>query len=1043
MHRLIEAAKKRTVLILISLAVILVWGGASAYRMQRDYLPSISNPTLMITVQAQHDRADQIRTSVAGPIEQAVRGVRELQSMETNSFEGGLLLSLAFPLNYDMDRAEREVADALLPVSLPEEVGRPTVTRVSTGSFPMMRLTLTSPSGQVDENTLRTAVQARVSDEVLHAPGVGEVRVTGAAKNGYVLTIRMDDLIKAGLTIDDVKRALAGFSFPSVQGNLTDSQMSVPLEASGWAPEVADLERLSVRGADGSSVPLSSVADVSKSLVDLQTISRTDGAASVVLDVLKKPSANITEVSKNVRDRISDVSLALPGDAKLAIAYDQGKEVQSSLNGLLREGLLGCLFSMVSVWLFFRNTRSTLLIALSLPICILATAGLLGAMGFSLNLLTVSGLVVAMGRVIDDTIVILDNAHRKLQQSGRPFLSSALMAEAAGEMLPAIVSSTATTVAVFIPIALVGGMIGAAFSGFAWSVVLSLLISLLVAAVIVPVLYYAWQRGRPGAAAVSVEPFSERLLQWAIPHKGKWIAGFAALLLAAVAGALLLPINFLPAQTSGQINVQLEYPERTTLAQIDASVKRMEQALKADPGVETFSSVLGSSFTPQFDDVFDAGGGWIQGGNIANIAVSVREDEDVDAVTDRLKDRLVSLSDSAVVTVTNQNISGDDSQLRIDLTGADEATLAQAAALVRNGLKDIPNLSVMGEADDEAGAPGYRVALDRAKLEQAGVQPDQVLERVRNYLSGGTRVEVNAGDRTTVPLEIRTKLPAMPEDASGLQLPETEALALLGRETFRGKDGKDVPLEQLATLTRDDRPSVLRERDGTPFAVVTANMTSRDIEGVAQEVRKQLSRLTLPAGVRYSTNGITAQVEQMIWEMGIAISVSVILILLILSMMFRGWRAPLVVLCCIPFAFIGSVAGMLLAGGEWNLATLVGLLMLTGIAATNGIVLVDRVERRLASGMPPREAILTGAASRVRPVLMTAVTTVLTLLPLCFSSDGDTVISRSLGIVVVCGMISSTLISLLVIPLLYDWLLVRGSRPVTVGRPAGKLLETP
>ncbi len=245
---------------------------------------------------------------------------------------------------------------------------------------------------------------------------------------------------------------------------------------------------------------------------------------------------------------------------------------------------------------------------------------------------------------------------------------------------------------------------------------------------------------------------------------------------------------------------------------------------------------------------------------------------------------------------------------------------------------------------------------------------------------------------------------------------------MLGKETFKGNDGRDIRLDQFASLSPANGPSVIREREGRPFSVVTANITSRDLEQVSAQVKDLVDHLVLSSGIQYSINGIPAQADQMIYDMSIALSVSALLVLFILSILFRGWRAPLSVLLCIPLAFIGSVLGMLVSGGEWNLASLVGLLMLSGIVVTNGIVLVDKIERNLSAGISPKEAILQGTSTRVRPVLMTAVTTILTLLPLCFSASTDTVVSRSLGIVVVCGMISSTLISLLAIPILYELL---------------------
>ncbi|MCZ8514413.1 efflux RND transporter permease subunit [Paenibacillus filicis] len=1024
MNRILEAVMKRSMFIIMALVILLVWGGISAYRMKRDYLPSIDNPTLMVAVHAPDYQAGQIKSAVTEPIERAVRKVSGLETLETNSFDGGLLVSLYFRVGYDMNRAENDVSYALDHAFLPAGVDKPSVTRVSTSSFPIMRISLTSPSGKMDENTLRTSAQTQIAAELKSLSGVSDVRVTGGGNNGYALTLRMADLSKAGLTIEDVKSSLAEVHLDGVQGKITNSQVSIPLQATGPTPGERELKQLPIRGADGHHVPLAAIGDLSKSIVDLQTVTRTDGKPSVVMDVLKTTSSDITEVSERIRSRIQNMPGVQAGELQLTVLFDQGQQVQSSLNGLVKEGLLGCLLSMVCVFLFFRNIRSTVLIALSLPICLMTAAGLLKTMGFSLNLLTVSGMIVAMGRAIDDTIVVLDNMHRKAEE-WKEKLNTRLLVEAVKEMVPAIVSSTATTAAVYIPIALVGGMISSAFSGFAWSVVIAIVTSLLVAALVVPSLYHLWQGVRAGARTPSIEPGSLRVLSWAFRRKG-WIAAVCAgLLVIAVAGVFFLPVNFLPANKSGQINVQLEFPQGTTLTQVDAAVKRMEQALQSDAAVASFSSVLGSSFTPQFDDVFDAGGGWIQGSNIANIAVSVKELRNVDRVAAELQQRLAGLSGGAVYTVSNQNIAGDDSQLRIDLSGADALTLDQAARLIRSKLGLIQGLGVAGSADDKEGAQRFQLVLNREALERTGVSPEEVFGRVRDYLSEGMRIDVRTRGQEKVPFTIHTDLLAHVGGTSVMAEPQTGILTLLGKETFKGLDGKTVRLEELASLNPSSGPSVIREREGRPFTVVTANIVSRDVEKVTGQVNKVLDELVLPPGVHYTMNGISAQVDQMILEMGIALSVSIILVLFILSIVFRGWRAPLTVLLCIPLAFIGSILGMLVWGGEWNLASLVGLLMLSGIVATNGIVLVDKIERNLNAGISPKDAILQGTVTRVRPVLMTAITTIMTLLPLCVTGGGDTVFSQTLGIVVVCGMISSTLISLVVIPLLYACMLDR------------------
>jgi multidrug efflux pump subunit AcrB len=1021
MKRLIEATMHRATVIIASLVLILIWGAMSAYQMQREYLPPINNPTLLVTVHARDFHADQVKSSILGPIEESLRKVGGLETFETNSFDGGLLISLYFAMNYDMSRAETDVAYALDRISMSQGVDKPSVTRISTNSFPIMRLSLTSPSGKVDETTLRTTLQSQVTNELKNAAGVSDVHVTGAGTSGYVLTIRMADLKKNGLSIDDVKHSLADIPSTWVQGNITNSQVSIPLQAMGWNQSEQELKQLPLRGGDGHTIPLSAVADLSKSMIDQQTISRTDGAASVVFDVLKTPSSNITEVSKKIHDRIANIPGIEAGDIRLSVLFDQGEKVKSALFGLCKEGLLGCLLSMICVFLFFRNIRSTAIIALSLPVCLMATTGVLHTMGISLNLLTVSGLIVAMGRVIDDTIVILDNIYRRANQTAAK-LNSGMLAEAVMEMIPAVVSSTATTVAVYIPIAIIGGMISSAFSGFAWSVVIALVTSLLVAMFVAPAFYYIWHKGRMTDSAVSIEPFSYKTLSWAFERKKRFIASFIFIFLIAGIGAFFLPVNFLPANRSGQINVQLEFPDGTSVTQVDATVKRMEQTLKSNSDITTFSSVVGSSFTPQFDDVFDAGGGWIQGDNVANIAVSIKNAADVTTATAMIEKQLADISGSAICTVTNQNIAGDDSQFKINLSGADAATLDNTAKLIRSKLSSVNGLSVVGAANDKEALPKFQLSLNREALERAGVKPDEVYTRIREYLSEGSKFEVKSQNQETIPFVIHTDMLNNIAGSSAMTEPQTQILTLMGTEIFIGKDGRNVRLDEIASLGPVSAPSIIRQHEGRPFSVVTANITTRDIERVSRQVKDTLQQLALPPGVQYSMNGITAQVNQMIYEMGMALSVSVLLVLVILSSVFRGWRTPMSVLLCIPFAFIGSIAGMLVSGGEWNLASLVGLLMLAGIVVTNGIVLVDKIERHLATGMKTQEAVLKGTASRVRPVLMTAVTTILTLLPLCFSASSDTIVSQSLGVVVVCGMISSTLISLLAIPMLYEWL---------------------
>ncbi|NHW35587.1 efflux RND transporter permease subunit [Paenibacillus aceris] len=1013
MQPMIEAVMKRSFLVVVSILLILGWGGMSAYKMEHDYLPPINNSTLMISVRADNYQAAQVKASLAGVMEQAVSNMNGLESVETSSFNGGLLCSLYFPFQYDMDKAEDEVTQAMSGLTFPSGVDKPLVTRVSTSSFPMMRISLAGQSDQTDENGLRTSLQKELVNQLKSVPGVSEIRVTGGGNNGFAVTIRMKDLEKMGFTLDDVKRSLAssGTDFP--QGKIVSSQMTIPVRVTGWGVSAQDLGETRIQGSDGKTIPLSAVAEVSPSMVDLQTISRMDGKPSVILDVLKSPSSNITDVSKRVHQRIHELQGTLPSGIQLSIPFDHAEDIQASLKGLIREGLLGCLFSMLSVLLFLRNVRATVLIAISLPICLLATTALLKGMGISLNILTVSGLVVAMGRVVDDSIVIVDNMYRRIQESDRKVYLHHL-AGAVREMLPAIVSSTATTIVVFLPILLVGGIVQSSFASFAWTVVIALIVSLLVSIVVIPALAHLWWKDFRMNARTA-EPLVNRILQWAFPRK-KWVVGLVVVIfIGTIAQAIFLPVNFLPASGPGAISIKVALPEKSSGQAVDIEVKRVEDLLKSDPQIATFSATIGSSFIPMFDDVFDEGGGWIQSSKEANLIANLEANANLDTVVTELNKKLWNLDSAARFTVTNRNIAGDDSLLKIVITGASANELDTVALKIRNKLAFVPGLSVEGAENDTESGPAYHLALNEDQIKRNGIKVEDILNRIQPYVSQGTRIYTAVGDQR-IPLIINTDLDTTSKQSG------KDVLALLSGETFQSKDGHTISLKQLTSLAPNNELSVYRDRDGQPFAVVTANIVSNDVEKVTSQTQSLLEELTLPRGVSYSFGGISGQVQQMIMEMAIALSISVILVLLIVSTVFRGWKAPLSVLVCIPLSVIGSVWGLVVFGMQWNLAAFIGILMLVGIVVTNGIVLVDKIERNMASGMIPEEAILQGTMSRVRPILMTAFTTILTLLPLALSSRTDTVISQTLGVVVVGGMLSSTFISLIVIPVIYKWM---------------------
>ncbi|WP_040948981.1 efflux RND transporter permease subunit [Gorillibacterium massiliense] len=1017
MNKLIQSVMQRSVIILIFVILIIAWGGAAAFQMQRDYMPGITNTTLMVSLRASSYQANQVQTDLTSKLNDALKSVDGLSNIETTSYDGGLLMNLYFPMNYNMKKAESDTKQALASAALPDGVNTPSVTHLTTSSFPILSYSLTAANKKIDDLTLRSAIQTSIVKQLKSVPGVAAVNTTGGANNGYVITVRMKDLLKSGMTIDDFNQSVTA-SLPNwSQGNIANIRASIPVQVKSWDASDEELGNLTIKNKKGDVVPLSAVADISHSLTDVKTVSRTNGEASVLIDVIKTPSTNITDVAKVVKARVADLPSVQNGDVSMRLTLDRAHDLNDSLMGLVREGLLGCLFSMLCVLFFFRNLRSTLIIAISLPISLLATTAILKSMGITLNILTVSGLIVAMGRIVDDAIVILDNMYRRTQEhKEEPALR--VLSSAVVEMLPAIFASTATTVAVYIPIAMVGGIVGASYSGFAWSVVIAIGVSFFTAMIVIPSLaFLGWKGG--STKTVTLEPAMRPILQASLKHKKTVIGITLALLVCAAALGSQLPFSLLPSTTSGEVAVKVEMPKGSTLAEVDDQVKHVEDVLHQNKNVSSYSANFGTTFTPQADDVFDQGGGFIQQPNVANLSLTLVDKKHLNSFIQSLQNSLDPIAGKSVITVSNQSIAGDDSQMKIMLTGADQTTLETAAQTIRTQLAKIDGLSVNGKADLTNGAVKYAITLKQDQIAKYGIKMEDLNKVISRYMAKGKDFDIPTS-KGIIPVDVYLDPIAT---GSGAKAEDTaQVLSALAAETFTSKDGQPVRMDQLAVIQPNDAASSIQERDGKPFAVVTTQIVASNMSKVSNEVTSMLAHIELPQGVTYSLGGISQQVTQMVEEMVIAVAVSILLVLLIISFVFKGLKAPMAVLVSIPLALIGVVLSLYLIHGQWNLAALVGVLMLTGIVVTNGIVLIDKIERNRREGMEMREAVLHGSLSRVRPIFMTAGTTVLTLIPLAFSHGGDSVVSQTLGIVVIGGMVTSTLNSFLVIPILYEWM---------------------
>ena len=762
-------------------------------------------------------------------------------------------------------------------------------------------------------------------------------------------------------------------------------------------------------------VKLSQVADVKLATGDAAAISRLDGNAAVLLEITKAQDANTVDVADGVRAKLDSVKAKLPAGSEVKVTYDASESVRESINGMLREGLLGALCAFLIILLFLRNFRATVIAAVSIPLSMLITMVLIGRAGITLNVMTLGGLTVAIGRVVDDSIVVIENVFRHIQEGEERGIE--LIRRAVAEVASPVMSSTLTTVGVFVPLGLVSGMIGKVFQPFAITVGLALLSSLLVSITVVPLLA-KWlllraklqEHGHDEKGALG--RVYERALGWSLRHK----LAIAGLVLATIAGAgALVPLvgtGFMPEQKEHFVDVNLAYPDGTNSAAVDAGAKKVEAALAKDKVAEEYQTVVGS---PQGSASMN-----MRGQNQATISVKLAQAADADKTIARWRRDLTPLApkDALTVTAGASQLTGGDSKIEISVLGEDYGKVKQAAARVTAALRGVKGL---GEPSNNVGEskPEVAVSVSQSKAVKQALSAGQVAMTMRSLLSEDSVGTMKLDGRKT-----DVKL--------GLKLSPVTKVADLRSIEMASPLGTSVPLSKIANVRQVAGPVTVYTKDGSQYAVVSAEILAKDAGAVNSAVQAKLDSLKLPAGVTTEVGGTTAMMGESFKQMGIAMLVAIGVVYLVMVLAFGEAIAPLAILFSLPLALIGGIFGLWVFGETLNMPAMIGALMLIGLVVTNAIVLMDRVQDNRREGMTTRVALMEAGGVRLRPILMTALATIAALIPLVAGMSEGSLISRSLAAIVMGGLTTSTLLTLVVVPVVYEAL--DGLRARVLGR---------
>ncbi|HXK60797.1 MAG TPA: efflux RND transporter permease subunit [Acidobacteriota bacterium] len=1008
--KLTETAVHRPIATTMFFLIIIVLGVMSFRFLPVDLLPPIEYPQLTISTEYPNVGPEEIETIITQPIENAIASVPGVERVRSSSQEGESHVTLEFAQGTEVDVAANDVRAALDRIrdDLPPEVETPQIRKFDPDDFPVV---IVGASSRRNLQELTLILEREVTRQFEQIPGVGSIDIWGGIYKQVHVDLDMDRLIATGLSSAEVQQAIAAENINLPGGNVNTGLQRLYVRTLGEYRSIDQIANTVIKMEDGKPVRVGDVANVRWGYEDLERIVQIDGRPMVRFGIRKQTGANTVAVAENVRAEIDRIN-AQRDDLELFVTTDQSRFIQASIDNVTSSALWGGLLAVFILYLFLRNIASTAIIALSIPISIIACFALLYFNGLTLNQMSFGGLALGVGMIVDSAIVVLDNIVRQREERGEKALASALIG--AREVGGAIVASTLTTAVVFLPIVFMQTVSGLIFLQLALVVVFALVCSLFVALTLVPMLASRFLTVKPGSTEEPrssrfqrffkrVESFYSRSLDRTLNRKAIVFLVTTILVTGSFLLFPLIPIELAPETDADEIDVDLQMAEGTNIAVQNEYLKELERAVRAELPMDDVEHVT--------TDVRDAHAEV----EITMVPASKRS-VSTSELADRISEKVTGQIPGADIRVSAQSGlwilrrifgSGGSEEVQIELRGYDLDQAEETARQIQLRMEQLPEVTGVRTGRRE-GRPEQAIEFDRRKIADLGLTVGDVARVVQTNV-GGSRAGVFrvGGDEFPIIVRLRAE-----DRLSSLDLRNISVTT---------PEGEVLPLSALVTQTRGRGPTEINRINGQRVVYITANLESGVPLGFAVEkIQAGLADLQLPEGFTLFFGGEYEEQQKAQADFILSIIMALVLVYMIMAAQFERFIDPLVVMFSVPLAAIGVVPTLLLTGTTINMQSLMGMIMLIGIVVNNAIVLVDYINlMRREYGLELREAVVQSGRLRLRPILMTTLTTVLGLLPLSVGIGAGAEIQASLARVVIGGLMASTLVTLVFIPVVY------------------------
>ncbi|MFI6086729.1 efflux RND transporter permease subunit [Streptomyces sp. NPDC051218] len=1000
---------QRALIGLISI-IALVFGAIAIPQLKQQLLPSIELPMVSVLAPYQGASPDVVEKQVVEPLESSIDAVDGITGITSTASEGNAVIMAQFDYGSGSKQLVADVQQAVnrAGAQLPDDVD-PQVIAGSTDDIPTVVLSVTSDK---DQQALSNRLDTTVVPALEDIDGVAQVTVDGVRDLQVDVTPDDRKLAKAGLTPAALGQALqtGGATLPA--GSFDEDGKNRTVQVGGGFTSLKQIQDLMVTpeakpgssAGAGKPVRLGDLATVKQQPSDATSITRTNGKPSLAVAVTMDQDGSAVAISDAVKDKLPDLRKDLGAGSDLTVASDQGPAVSKSIDGLTTEGALGLVFAVLVILVFLASIRSTLVTAVSIPLSVVLALIVLWTRDLSLNMLTLGALTIAIGRVVDDSIVVLENIKRHL---GYGEEREAAIITAVKEVAGAVTSSTLTTVAVFLPIGLVGGMVGELFGSFSLTVTAALLASLLVSLTVVPVLSYwflrppkdvrgadpeeARRKAEEKEAKSRLQRFYVPVLRFATRRRFTSLVIAIVVLVGTFGMAPLLKTNFFDQGEQEVLTIKQELKPGTSLAASDASAKKVEKMLDGLDEIKDYQVTVGSSgFMAAFGGSTDT--------NQASYTLTLKDKSSYDKTQDKVEEELGKLSGIGQTSIAAGDGFGSQ-DLSVVVKAADGDVLRKASDEVRDEVAKIDDVTDV-QSDLSQSIPRISVKAN-AKAAAAGFNDttlgQAVAQAVRGTQSG--KAILDDSERDVV---VKSAKPA-------------KTLAQL-----RALDLGSVKLGDIASVKLVDGPVSMTRIDGARAATITAKPTGENTGAVSADLTKKLDALKLPDGATASIGGVSEDQDEAFASLGLAMLAAIAIVFMLLVATFRSLVQPLILLVSIPFAATGAIGLLIATDTPMGVPAMIGMLMLIGIVVTNAIVLIDLINQYRRQGHGVVEAVIEGGRHRLRPILMTALATIFALLPMALGITGEGgFIAQPLAVVVIGGLITSTLLTLLLVPTLY------------------------